>query len=718
MWFGHRTPAEAGAARYYWRIASADGPPRRRGAPAAASRLGPWLREIVRVDRSRLAVAAAVPSAAGYSVPLVAGLAAGHVADGVAASAGALIVGFANLGGRYRVRSATLLAATVAAGVAVLAGGLAGPSGLATVALMGLWGFAAGLLVSFGTRAAFVGMLSTWALLLAGDLNLHGKAVLHEAWLITAGGLVQTAIAIAAWPLRPFAAERRAVADAYRTLAACARAPGTAAFQDTAAALAAAAETVGEGPALPGERGTLRALVEQGEWVRLELAALARSDGPGTDRSLDAAADALDAIAAGGDPAPSRTELMRSAGDIDDPVARRRAASLAAWISAAACESRAGAPGPAPRPRRLEALRAECTLRSSAFRHALRLSAALIVAGMVYRGLSLGSGYWVPLTVLFVLKPDYGTTMARGTGRAAGTMAGVTIAWAIVTLFSPADATIVVLLALLACAAYALFPASYALFSVILTVLVALLAEFSGGSPVGALADRIIDTAVGTIIALAAVTLWPTRETPQTLECLAGYVTAEGRWLDAILNAYAGGDDLQSVRSTRLAARRARMAAWDAVRRAAAEPPRRRPDDRPLRGLLAAMDQISECALVLAAAMHDGARAPREALVRYRAALDGGFAETASWLHSGARPPLVPQREPAPDADRRDPALAAVATEADAVLATLEAARAQLTRSADNSAHQARKMQIDHADRRNCPDPTLDQADQHPDDGR
>ena len=104
-------------------------------------------------------------------------------------------------------------------------------------------------------------------------------------------------------------------------------------------------------------------------------------------------------------------------------------------------------------------------MRSSAFRHAVRLSVALVVAGIVYRSLSLGSGYWVPLTVLFVLKPDYGTTMARGIGRAAGTMAGVTIAWAIVTLFSPSADAIVVLLALLACVAYAVFPANYALFS-------------------------------------------------------------------------------------------------------------------------------------------------------------------------------------------------------------------------------------------------------------
>ena len=78
-------------------------------------------------------------------------------------------------------------------------------------------------------------------------------------------------------------------------------------------ALAAAAETVGAGPALPGERGTLRALVEQGEWVRLELAALSRSEVPGVSGTLGAAAKALDAIAAGSDPASSLTDLARSA---------------------------------------------------------------------------------------------------------------------------------------------------------------------------------------------------------------------------------------------------------------------------------------------------------------------------------------------------------------------------------------------------------------------
>ncbi len=441
-------------------------------------------------------------------------------------------------------------------------------------------------------------MLSTWSLLLAGDLNLRGQAVLHEAWLIAAGGLVQTMVALAAWPLRPFAAERHAVGDAYRALAAYARAPTTAALQSTSTALAAATETVGADSAQTGGRGALRTLVEQGEWVRLELAALARSHVPGVDATLRAAADALDNVLPRRESTPSLEALNRSAQRIDEPVARQRAARLTAWIAAAGAHSRVDAPGAEAPTHPARALRDELTLRSSAFRHAIRLSVALMVAVSAYRSLSLGSGYWVPLTVLFVLRPDYGTTITRGIGRTMGTMVGVTIAWTIVTLFSPSDAAIVILLTLLAGAAYAVYLANYALFSVVLVVLVALLVEFSGGSPIGALIDRLVDTAIGAAIALGAFTLWPTREAPDTHKRLAAFVIAQGRWLAAILNAYSDGGDRRLLRPTRLAARRARVEAWDSVRRALAEPPRRRPDARPLRAVLTAMDDVSEAALV------------------------------------------------------------------------------------------------------------------------
>jgi uncharacterized membrane protein YccC len=626
------------------------------------------LRELTRLRRSRLALAAALPSAVGYAIPLVAGLATGHVADGLTGSAGALIVGFANLGGPYRVRSGTLLAATAAAGLAALVGGLAGPDTAATIVAMSGWGFAGGLLVALGTRAAFVGLLSTWALLLASDLALHGTAVLREAWLITAGGAVQTVVAIGAWPLRPFAAERHAVADAYRALAVYARAPGNATLHSATEALVTAAETVDAGASPAAPRGLLRALAEQGEWVRVELAALARGDAPGSGPTRQAAAQALDVIAAGGDPEPALAALRRSVQGIGDPAARRQAENLTAWITAAGRRSRRAAPGPVPRPHPLRSLRAELTWNSSVFRHAARLSAALVVAGIVYRGLSLGRGYWVPLTVLMVLKPDYGTTVTRGIARAAGTMAGVIVAWLVVTLFSPPADAIVVLLVLLAGAAYAVFPANYALFSLLLAVLIALLAEFSGGSPVGVLLDRIIDTAIGTAIALGAIMLWPTREAPYTLDRLTVYVAAESEWLDAILTAYADGAAPQTLRSTRLAARRARTLARTAVQRSLAEPRRRRPDSAPLRAVLAALDEISEYALVLVASVHDGARAPREVVGASRGAVRDSF-RALSALLPGAAWPASP---PGNGANRNDQALTVVATETAQVLTALQ----------------------------------------------
>jgi uncharacterized membrane protein YccC len=310
------------------------------------------LRAVVHVERSRLAKAGAVASATGYALPLVAGLATGHLQDGVAASAGALIVGFANLGGPRRVRTQAMLVTTLAVGAGALAGGLAGP--LAAVLLVGAWSFGAGLLVALGTRAAFVGVLSTWALLLAGDLDLRGAGAVREAALIVAGGLVQTLVAL---PLRP------------------------------------------------------------------------------------------------------QSELT----------------------------------GPA--------------VRSGARAHAARLAAGLTISVGVYEAFGMRFGYWLPVTVLFVLRPDLNGTVIRVLERALGTVAGVTLASLLVATCHPSDVATVVLLAVLAAAAYALYFASYALSSVLLTVLVALLVELGGGSPISALGDRLIDTAAGVAIALAAITV-------------------------------------------------------------------------------------------------------------------------------------------------------------------------------------------------------------------
>ena len=168
------------------------------------------------------------------------------------------------------------------------------------------------------------------------------------------------------------------------------------------------------------------------------------------------------------------------------------------------------------------------------------------------------------------------------------------------------------------------------MFSVVLTVLIPLVFEFSGGSPVGALVDRVVDTGVGTAIALGAIIAWPTREAPRMRDLLAAYGVAEGRWLEAILNACADSDQDGSLRSTRLAARRARTEAHNAVRLALAEPEADGRTAQPLRIVLAGNRSDQR---VCAGARGDGprwrARCPRQAIDPYLFTLHARFQETA-----------------------------------------------------------------------------------------
>jgi uncharacterized membrane protein YccC len=324
----------------------------------------------------------------------------------------------------------------------------------------------------------------------------------------------------------------------------------------------------------------------------------------------------------------------------------------------------------------LIALRAQLTPRSSAFRHAIRLAVALIVAVIVYRAMGLGRGFWVPLTVLFVLKPDYLATYARGIGRAAGTVLGVVLAATIVALGHPSDPVALGLLAALALVAYAVFSANYALFSLTLTVLVALVVVFAGGSAIGAIEDRIVDTAIGAVIALTTFALWPTREDETLRRRLGELVAAHVRWLEAITAGLADPDayDPTSMRRERLATRVARTNAEASLQRAAGEPASRRSAVSAASGLIDGMASLDGHFLVLAELAHDDRTSgPRPAIGSWSRALD---ARLQALVEHTAVPGVLRETTLALiDAARTHPndaALTVVATQATAILAVVE----------------------------------------------
>ena len=69
-------------------------------------------------------------------------------------------------------------------------------------------------------------------------------------------------------------------------------------------------------------------------------------------------------------------------------------------------------------------LRANYSLESAAFRHAVRLAVCVGIADTLTRSFGLPRGYWGPMTVAIVLKPDFTTTFTRGVLRLAGTSRG------------------------------------------------------------------------------------------------------------------------------------------------------------------------------------------------------------------------------------------------------------------------------------------------------
>jgi uncharacterized membrane protein YccC len=183
--------------------------------------------------------------------------------------------------------------------------------------------------------------------------------------------------------------------------------------------------------------------------------------------------------------------------------------SAAAWLSDRARERIDLAAG-ARRARR--AVRANLNPRSPSLRHALRWGTALGLSVGLYHVIHFGQhGYWVPLTVLFVLKPDPEETVERIAMRAAGTVGGLIIATPLAELIGDHAAVEAVALGVAAAFALALLAIEYALFTAAITAFIILSAHALGQGAEQAAGERAVATLIGIAIAASAVALWGAR---------------------------------------------------------------------------------------------------------------------------------------------------------------------------------------------------------------
>ncbi|WP_329740920.1 FUSC family protein [Dyella sp. A6] len=550
---------------------------------------------LLRTKRPDVPLGVAIRNTAAVVLPLGIGMASGHTAIGLGIGAGALDTMFSDQPGPYRQRISRLLLASLAACLASLCGFQLGTDLLPMLAATLACGFFGGLLVVFGTDIARVGMTSMILLVITAAEPIPRLAdALGASLLIFAGGLLLALFSVAAWPLQRYGPERMALGGVYRGLAALAR--QTAHDHDDAPALTDAMTGLQQ-TLLGRHRAHGRAmeafgvLLELAERIRLELVAIVETHAePSMHATLrEDTAQVLEDIAAALDAgeSPARADLalqqLRAHQDTQDSgVMTIHAHALSGQLAAAIRNADwAGSRGEVraahaelrlPRALRgsaaLATLRANLSMRSVAFRHALRCAVCLSTALLISRLWQLPHGYWLPMTVAIVLRPDFAATFNFGLLRVVGTVLGLVLTTTLLFITPDQPWAHLALMALLCMAFRYLATAHYGIAVATLTGTVVILLSFEGVASGTAVVDRAINTALGSGMALLAYVVWPTWERSRARSTLANMLDAYANYLTAL----ASPTHRDAHREARTAARTARTNAQASLDRMRAEP--------------------------------------------------------------------------------------------------------------------------------------------------
>ena len=265
----------------------------------------------------------------------------------------------------------------------------------------------------------------------------------------------------------------------------------------------------------------------------------------------------------------------------------------------------------------------------------------------LYRLLGLPKGYWVPLTAVLVLKPEFHDTFARGISRIAGTLLGGGVATLITYMVAPGPHGLTALVLCCVWSGYALVRTSYALFTICITGYVVFLLMLAGLPELTAVTYRVEDTIAGGLLALCIYGLWPTWTGTEARGALAALLEAHSRYVEALLVAYADPRhaDLQALGEIRAAGRLKRSNAEAIVERMLAEPAARHSIAAPVAlGLLAAIRRHALASLALHAGLEGGVAQPVrgiEELSKQMAASFDGARHSAQIGHSSSGTPAA-----------------------------------------------------------------------------
>lgn len=607
--------------------------------PSAYSLRAHALESLVRIKRPDVPWRVVVRNSAAVALPLGIGVATGHPQIGLGIAAGALNTMFSDQPGPYRQRMRQLLLASLVAGVASLLGFLIGGHLAPMLLATAVFGFFGGLLVVFGTDTARVGMTSMILLVITAATPVPLAQAVTASALIVCGGVLLTLFSLAAWPLQRYWPERQALATVYAGLSTLAERRS---HDDADVPALTEAMTILQQTLLGRHRAHGRAmeafgvLLELAERIRLEFTAMEElNEGHTLYREYcQQAARVLAGIAIALEQGETPTQATRALQNVQARETELDGAGGSAGLSthvhaltgqlAAAVRNAdwAGSRGEL-RARAAETrlpdalrsssgmatLRANLTVHSVAFRHAIRTAVCLTAALWISRLLDLPHGYWLPMTAAIVLRPDFAATFNFGLLRVLGTVAGLVLTTVLLHVTPAQPWAHVVLLALLCMTFRYLASAHYGIAVAALTGTVVILLSFEGVNSGVAVMDRVINTTLGCGMALLAYVVWPTWEHGRARAALATMLDAYAEYLGAL----ARPEQRATHRETRTAARTCRSNAQASIERMREEPTTPPELLKVARALFANGNRLARTAMTLEALIDDSDALPEQA---------------------------------------------------------------------------------------------------------
>lgn len=146
---------------------------------------------------------------------------------------------------------------------------------------------------------------------------------------------------------------------------------------------------------------------------------------------------------------------------------------------------------------------------SAILRHSLRMSLVVVIGYLIGVYFSVQNAYWILLTIIVIMRPNYGLTKKRTKMRIIGTLIGGAIAVGIVFLTS--NTTVYAILAILSLTmAFSLIQRNYTTAATFITLSIVFIYALLKPEVLKVIQYRVLDTIVGAALAAAGnFILWP-----------------------------------------------------------------------------------------------------------------------------------------------------------------------------------------------------------------